>query len=526
MASKIKNTYPQLYDIFSIIAKSGSYIPNKRFRNLLHENYHNEITESKILRLSSCIQMDLNTSRTYRPVPDGSEIKVVRPNLESMLSAALKISGYDNIMEKATQIFECGNILANKTQSEPCIAFKINTVNKSHFIPIICSEAKGEEDSSREANSQIFTITGGSAIQQLYLLGLNNIENVAVPAISLSGDGFKVLGVYLVNDSFPILAELTRIMDPIEESQLVAIWLLKLLEFSKETITLLQNAASSYTENINVEAVLKFENHFFKPLRDTSLKVISVSKEKVSSQSPTVFQQVPISSSSESLPSPFTNLYFKLHRIMKVYKRLDAVESSYLYVLFPRGLLMGPAWDVIQTQKIRETLDLICKIDFPDISILHRPIIIYERLTWKNTRPKIELIESYLFKLRLAVDILNKANVAHLDLRPANIMWREVDSNSIEMKLIDFEDAQMFGFTIPNSFVNNVVSDKDYRYPFVYQNFDSDLAANQEHNEFYILLLTKWLRDFQNVEDFDAYFMQGSEDVKIFYDDTINLLGL
>ena len=187
---------------------------------------------------------------------------------------------------------------------------------------------------------------------------------------------------------------------------------------------------------------------------------------------------------------------------------------------------MGPAKDIIQTQKIREKLDLICKINFPDISILHRPIIIYERLQWKNTRPKIELVDSYLFQLRLAVDILNKAKVAHLDLRPANIMWREVDSNSIEMKLIDFEDAQMFGFTIPNSFVNNVVSDKDYRYPFVNQNVDSVLAANQQHNEFYILLLGNWLRELQNVEDFDTYFMKGSEDVKRFYDYTINCLGL
>jgi hypothetical protein len=318
-------------------------------------------------------------------------------------------------------------------------------------------------------------------------------------------------------------------MDPIEDSRLIAFWLLKLLEFSKETITLLQKAASSYTqsENIEVEAVLKFENHFFKPLRDTSHKVSSFSKENVSSPSLlTVFQQVSISSSSESLPSPFTNLYFKLHRIMKVYKRLDEVEDSYSFVLFPLGLLMGPARDIIQTQKIREKLDLICKIHFPDISILHRPIIIYERLQWKNTRPKNELVDSYLFQLRLAVDILNKAKVAHLDLRPANIMWREVDSNSIEMKLIDFEEAQMFGFTIPHSFVNNVVSDKDYRYPFVYQIVDSDLAANQQHNEFYILLLEKWLRELQNVEDFDTYFMKGSENVKQFYDDTINYLGL
>jgi hypothetical protein len=108
-------------------------------------------------------------------------------------------------------------------------------------------------------------------------------------------------------------------------------------KFSKETITMLQKAASSYTQpdNIEVEAVLKFENHFFKPLRDTSHKVSSFSKENVSSSSLNVFQQVSISSSSESLPLPFTNLFFKLHRIMKVYKRLDEVEGSYSYVLFP-----------------------------------------------------------------------------------------------------------------------------------------------------------------------------------------------
>ena len=41
------------------------------------------------------------------------------------------------------------------------------------------------------------------------------------------------------------------------------------------------------------------------------------------------------------------------------------------------------------------------------------------------------------------MDLLNVANVAHLDMRPANIFWR-IWNEVIEMQLIDFESVFSF----------------------------------------------------------------------------------
>lgn len=37
-----------------------------------------------------------------------------------------------------------------------------------------------------------------------------------------------------------------------------------------------------------------------------------------------------------------------------------------------------------------------------------------------------------------------------MDLRPANIMWRAKGENDVEIQLIDFEDALLFGQIVPN----------------------------------------------------------------------------
>ena len=58
-------------------------------------------------------------------------------------------------------------------------------------------------------------------------------------------------------------------------------------------------------------------------------------------------------------------------------------------------------------------------------------------------------------QIKFAVQILTTASVAHMDLRPANILWR-ICKGIIEIRLIDFESAFIFNWPIPKHMLNNV----------------------------------------------------------------------
>jgi Ser/Thr protein kinase RdoA (MazF antagonist) len=61
------------------------------------------------------------------------------------------------------------------------------------------------------------------------------------------------------------------------------------------------------------------------------------------------------------------------------------------------------------------------------------------------------MVESYLKQIFSAIEIMNTAEVCHLDLRPSNVMWRSVSEENVEIRVIDSEDSVVFGEVIsPN----------------------------------------------------------------------------
>lgn len=133
------------------------------------------------------------------------------------------------------------------------------------------------------------------------------------------------------------------------------------------------------------------------------------------------------------------------------------------------------------------------------------PIIVFPFLneSWKSTKPPSELIVSYCESLTTVVEILNAAKVAHMDLRPANIMWTVSPEGRFLMQVIDFEDAVIFGSRIKH--IEALQRDRCKRYPLM-NSADLQIAASY-HNIWFLVSITEWLHDTtdHSFEDFMKY---------------------
>ena len=130
-------------------------------------------------------------------------------------------------------------------------------------------------------------------------------------------------------------------------------------------------------------------------------------------------------------------------------------------------------------------------------------MILYPRLFdkdgWRNDKPFEELCQFYKEQLIIAIKALDTAKIAHLDLRPANIMWRSINNSgsdnsiNIEIKLIDFEDVVFFDHPIPKELILSIIANMDYRYPFKPGDEKCNQFAKQYHNEFFLKAVNDWL---------------------------------
>jgi hypothetical protein len=120
--------------------------------------------------------------------------------------------------------------------------------------------------------------------------------------------------------------------------------------------------------------------------------------------------------------------------------------------LFPEGAISGLHNEVDTTyERVKEAIVNACKkrsgIDnFNDLDLRFRPIVLFPWLqNYSTNKPPPQLRESYLAGLNEAVQLLNQTKIAHLDLRPENIMWRETgELGKVDMKIIDLETAVRF----------------------------------------------------------------------------------
>jgi len=143
--------------------------------------------------------------------------------------------------------------------------------------------------------------------------------------------------------------------------------------------------------------------------------------------------------------------------------------------------------------------------------LLYCPLILFPRLFvdegWVISKPTEQHRQGYLEQLYAATTALNTAGVAHLDMRPANIMWRPLAEDTsmffVEVRLIDFEDAELFGDEISSELVSTIIKLGDRRYPFTEGDEKTTQMANKFHNDFFYEAVSQWTTsEFDNFQEF------------------------
>ena len=318
----------------------------------------------------------------------------------------------------------------------------------------------------------------------------------------MAGANVQFLAIYLIKDNFPVLVELSPELSPfrtLEEQSAIATWCLRLVSFAIHTKTSLESTREAVRPNMVVR--LNISGYFAKPVRE--------------GWKSTHEQREPSEGSDDTMLYSMKNS--RLNHIMRLYERIRLSCEGKLdvknLILFPEGVVSVPGNNVPESDDLRAMLVQNC-IDnsFRGLDLSYRPLILFPLLKsndgWSNDKPSEKYKQSYVEQLGYAIAILNTAGVAHLDMRPPNIMWRGIDTadkevGQVELYLIDFEDAIFFNFVIPPQFINIVVYNVDTRYSFTAGDEETVQFAKQLHNDFFLEAVSQWASS--DIEDFREF---------------------
>jgi hypothetical protein len=429
---------------------------------------------------------DVDTMRVY---PGGSESNVVDVNLHVTLQTIAKL-GYGNMIavkQPATQMH-----MAKSAHSEHSIY-----MHPTKRMMLIGAECKGIEHSIRKCIPQLQAACGSTCLEMAQL-GLDP-DFCVVPGIAMAGGNIQFYAVHLLPKTFPVMVALSPelCLTGTAQDQLdIATWCVRLADFALENSAMISAAPASRALP-EIAVALDMDNLFPKPVRDD---------HKIADQ---------VASPSRPLHSGANG---RLQRIMEIYARLhdrgSSTEGDHDLVQFPLGVVTVPGPEVDESKKVRDLLIRRCVLaGFRISNYTYRPLLLFRGLPawngWTTAKPPPELRAVYVQHLRRAVQLLNLAGVAHLDLRPSNIMWRRVDPahQLLAMNLTDFEDAQLFGMGISNRYVSLC----DSRHPFTAEEIQAAreshgrhqyqagrgpppqyIIACENHNTFYLDAITSW----------------------------------
>ena len=382
-------------------------------------------------------------------IPKGSESMITDPFLLNLMNEFCALMKSKLSRKPCTVRVNKASWLDSKLVKSSNPEYRTEIVYDSRIPPLVLlgSEAKGFEHGFNEAIYQAFQVCADAALRYLNLRVSR--ENFFVPGVVCFSGMTQFISVYFAPNSFPCLSLLTRPLNTchFSDRKEIAVVLSCLSTFLAKNVT-------DNLKNILIEKV--------PPLMDTL--------ESVELASSDILFFKPVRGGVTDIGVDFTsNALCNLDYVMSAYKALDVISNSHTYILFPVGILTLNDPIVRTSSKIVKLITDRIKSDFPDeIFPIGSPVILFDRLNenWRNTKPPEHLHKNYLIKVLEATRIFIKANVAHLDLRPSNIMWRQVgEYDGIEISIIDLESFCFFEQLLPLSYVS-VVS-KDPRYPFI-----------------------------------------------------------
>jgi hypothetical protein len=214
------------------------------------------------------------------------------------------------------------------------------------------------------------------------------------------------------------------------------------------------------------------------------------------------------SSSRDSLLISGSDMRSNVEAIMLAYRRLHSVENATDFFLFPLGIVSYPSPGASSYDcRARNIMEMCTSQYFVHSELLVGsgcPIVVFEELQapWSNAKPPSDVAQSYVECVSRAVSILNAAEIAHMDLRPANVMWRRLtaDRPEVQIRVIDLEDAVPFGFYLR---LVSVLRD-DPRYPVSRADSRQLIASSAIHNDWFCESVSSWATQFE-VESYSEY---------------------
>jgi hypothetical protein len=470
-ASAIKNNNPEIYDVFGHVCRSGTFVPNRRIRDLVRYSPPQESSQE----LADLLAHGLLYTDTYKPIVGGSETMLIDLNLQFVLETVVRIHGEGRCM--SAKIATNKSVLSKSAHSEHCITSMPGQATQKVLVG---TEVKGLEASIEECYSQCTTVCGDAAVE-LRRCGLSQ-ENCVVPGFMMAGTVCQFCAVYLMADMFPVLVMLSDVLSTIgsvEQQLEIAKWHLRLVLHAKQSVELLL-AANIADPKRPLGVRLNATEMFLKPVRPMN----KINKASVD-------QQKTISNRGSRLNS-IMRMYGLMHEANELQHNLENAP-----VLFPIGVLSMPDESVSESKEIFQLIKNVCTEEgFAESDFCFSPIIAFPLLRgWNNEKPPQRLHANYMVELGNAIAFMNGGNVAHMDLRPANIMWRELADNAVSMRIIDFEDAVIFTHTISADLIRVIVRTQDYRYPFRVGDDEQRQVADERHNRFFREAVKLWLLD-------------------------------
>ena len=478
-AVTMNSLLPPIYDSISFIVASDGYIPNKRLRELSCLEVSKDLVSYWTLYLEEHIELPT----TFRDLAEESESEMTvtadQHHLQLLLSVIQSVAHTkEEVVSSLTLVqkpVQDDCYLSITAGAQPCI---YTSLSGSDYT-VNAGSTTRSRDASLRTCYPVLVSTCGSAAVHLACSGLS-LEAAVVPGIVVAGDSVQFCAVYLILDSFPVLCALSNplsLCGSADEMHTITTWCVRLASFCMDTIvallTLQRSNKGAHRRNTARKGQVRLQNGFFvKPVRNM------------------LVSNTPINSSVGST----SNIATKLNKIMQIYKKLYDIFELEELVLFPLGVLSVPTDGVEQTAALRtQLITTMVQDGFVNLCYDHRPVLLFPRLVgFCNSKPPLELREVYLTSVVRAVELLNSCSVAHLDLRPANILWSVVQ-DTLHVKLIDFEDSVVFGAVIPAAYVELVVATADRRYPFAEGDEKRRISACAVHNNYFAAALACWV---------------------------------
>jgi hypothetical protein len=466
-SSELAKLSRKYYNIFSLPCPSNAcYMPNKRFQSLMEAAKRTSPDDELIFREAELtLRSGMLSCDTWQNPLGGSETKISDLNIQHYLSLIVRLAQLDSSDHISLQggLQKVAKRMAGSGKAESRIV-------SGNYV-MIGNEAKGFDSSQYHAIAQGFQI-GADAALALRLEGRLDLDHCAVPVVLGFSDSIQIYGVYLLPESVPVFAPLSSAYSylTLEGRRCLARSAIALSKFALTTASLLRNRPSLPTNPL--QPFILSNSLFFKPIISEFHFHGFETPDKISTQR------------RSSLDS-----------VMNIYRELSLQEGATNYILFPLGLLSFPEEDLELFSAGRTFIETKLKKFFSlklgSVKGAY-PIIVFDLLPppWTNTKPPHDHCEAYLSSLEAAVNVMDRGQVVHMDLRPANIMWRVADDGSIEMFIIDFEDALTNGSLF--SATKWIASDSRYPFPR-----PGTVRVSAVHNRWFLVAVSSWARNSQ-----------------------------